>query len=246
MIRIQPVPIPILTYHQIEEAPPRGAQFRSLYVSPGAFAGHMAMLSALGYQGLGMAALVPYLKGEKTGKVVGITLDDGYLNNLTQALPTLQRHGFSATCYFVSHRLGRTNDWDRDLGVAQVPLMNAAQMREWRASGQEVGAHSRNHARLMSLGAAAAREEIAYAKSELEHLTGHAVQHFCYPFGEFEDRHVHMVAEAGYLTATTTQRGRAQATDDFLQLPRVPVLRSTTRLALWLKLATGYEDRRRT
>lgn len=239
------MPIPILTYHQIDDAPPRGAPYRSLYVSPSAFAGQMSMLAALGYQGLGMAALMPYLKGEKTGKVVGITFDDGYLNNLTHALPTLQRYGFSATCYFVSHRLGRTNDWDRDVGIAQVPLMNADQMRQWRASGQEVGAHSRNHTRLMSLDKGAAMEEIAYAKSELEHLTGSAVQHFCYPFGEFDAQHVRMVADAGYLTATTTERGRVRASDPLLQLPRVPILRSTTRLALWLKLATGYEDRRR-
>jgi len=30
-----------------------------------------------------------------------------------------------------------------------------------------------------------------------------------------------------------------------MQLPRVPVLRSTSLPLLWLKLATGYEDRRR-
>ena len=38
--------------------------------------------------------------------VVGITLDDGYLNNLTHAAPLLERHGFSATCYVVSQLIG--------------------------------------------------------------------------------------------------------------------------------------------
>ncbi len=238
-------PVPILTYHQIDAAPPRGAPFRSLYVAPEAFARQMAMLAMLGYQGLGMHALLPYLKGEKTGKVVGITFDDGYRNNLAHALPVLLRHGFSATCYFVSQRLGRTNDWDEALGVAQTRLMDAGQLREWAAAGQDVGAHSRNHVRLGAVSDAIAREEIASSKAELEHLSGTAVRHFCYPFGEYSTAHVDMVREAGYDTATTTQRGRANAGDDLLQLPRAPVVRATTRPGLWLKLATAYEDRRR-
>ncbi len=54
-----------------------------------------------------------------------------------------------------------------------------------------------------------------------------------------------MVKEAGYLTATTTQRARTQATDDLFELPRVPVLRTTSWPLLWLKVATRYEDKRR-
>lgn len=239
------IPVPILTYHQIDAAPPRGAPFRSLYASPGAFGRQMAWLARLGYQGLCMSALMPYLTGEKQGKVVGITFDDGYLNNLTSALPVLQRHGFSATCYVVSQRLGQTNDWDAAIGVAQARLMNAGHLREWLAAGQEIGAHSRQHARLTALPLAAAREEIAWPKAELEHITGQAVRHFCYPFGDYAPEHAAMVQQAGYSSATTTQRGRAHSGDNVFQLPRVPVLRATTRPALWLKIATAYEDRRR-
>ncbi len=238
-------PIPILTFHQIDAAPARGASFRSLYVSPKVFAQQMALLAGLGYRGLSMPALLPYLKGVKTGKVVGITFDDGYCNNVVHAVPVLQRHGFSATCYFVSQRLGGANDWDAALGVAQTPLMDASQLREWAAAGQDIGAHSRNHVRLTAVPAAMAREEIAASKSELEQVSGTAVRHFCYPFGAYSTEHVAMVREAGYDTATTTRRGRARAGDDLLQLPRAPVLRATTRPGLWLKLATAYEDRRR-
>ena len=237
--------VPILTYHQIDAAPPKGARFRSLVVAPDAFARQMGLLKALGYQGLGMTALQPYLRGEKQGKVVGITLDDGYLNNLTHALPVLQRHGFSATCYCVSQRLGFTNTWDADAGVAQVPLMNASQVREWVSAGQEAGAHTRTHAHLNLLDEAQAAEEIAGCKAELEHITGQAVRHFCYPFGEFSPAHVEAVKAAGFETATTTFRGRTKAADDLFLLPRVPVLRSTLLPLFWAKVATAYEDQRR-
>ena len=68
--------IPILMYHQIDVPPPRGTPLRGLVVSPGAFARQMWLLKALGYQGLSMRELEPYLKGERQGRVVGITFDE--------------------------------------------------------------------------------------------------------------------------------------------------------------------------
>jgi peptidoglycan/xylan/chitin deacetylase (PgdA/CDA1 family) len=236
--------IPILVYHQIDVAPPKGAAFRSLYVAPDAFARQMRLLKLLGYQGLSMTALLPYLKGDKQGKVCGITFDDGYLNNLQHALPVLHAHGFSSTCYVVSQRLGQTNDWDAVTGIAPVPLMNVGHLNQWIAGGQEIGAHTRQHVHLPAMTDEDSFHEIAASRAEIETLIHVSVQHFCYPYGEFEPSHVDMVRRADYLTATTTARARCQSGDDFLQLSRVPVLRSTTLPVLWLKLATAYEDRR--
>jgi len=238
-------PIPILVYHQISQAPPRGAPFRGLYVAPQSFARQMAWLRLLGYQGLSMGALLPYLRGEKSGKVVGITFDDGYQNNLSHALPVLVRHGFSSTCYVVSNLLGKTNVWDRDIGIVQVPLMNAEALRQWVAGGQEVGSHTQNHARLLQCDAATALAEMTQDRAALEGLLGVPVRHFCYPYGEYAPEHVAMAQQAGFLTATTTRRGRSAVQGDLLELPRVPVLRSTSLPVFWLKVATGYEDRKR-
>lgn len=237
-------PIPILTYHQIAKAPPKGAPFRSLYVDPSAFARQMAWLRMLGYRGLSMGALMPYLRGERVGKVVGITFDDGYLNNLTHAAPVLVRNGFSATCYVVSQRVGQTNLWDQSLGIAQAPLMDISHLQQWAQAGLEIGAHTRNHVRLTQTDAVECAQEIAQARADLEAMVGNPVHHFCYPYGDFDSSHVQMVRTAGYASATTTRRGRTFLHHDICQLPRVPVLRTTTLAALWLKVGTAYEDRR--
>ncbi|MEO5670959.1 MAG: polysaccharide deacetylase family protein [Ramlibacter sp.] len=236
--------IPILTYHQVDAPPAGGVPYRSLVVSPSGFGRHMGLLKALGYQGLSMSALEPYLRGEKTGKVVGVTLDDGYVNNLEHALPVLRHHGFSATCYVVSGQLGGSNVWDHAKGVPPQRLMNAAQLKAWLAGGQEVGAHTRSHADLLQAGDQAAREEIAGCKHDLERELEAEVRHFCYPYGHYRPEHAAIVRDAGYATATTTRRARSSQTDDLFELPRVPVLRTTTRPLLWMKVATGYEDRR--
>ena len=242
-------PIPILVYHQIDEAPPKGKPFRSLYVSPAAFARQMRLLSWLGYTGLSMSRLLPYLKGESVGKVVGITFDDGYLNNLKNALPVLLQHGFSSTCYAVSALAGKTNVWDQATGIAQTPLMDGLQMRQWVAGGQEIGSHTRSHIDLQRADDARCRQEITLGKTELEAALGletaTGIEHFCYPYGRYEGRHVEMAEALGFATSTTTQRRRCHAGTSLFELPRVPVVRSTSLPVFWLKLATAYEDRRR-
>lgn len=70
------------------------------------------------------------------------------------------------------------------------------------------------------------------------------LEHFCYPYGCYHSAHVNMVRQAGFASATTTQRGRVHSGADLWQLPRVPVLRATTLAVFWLKVATRYEDRR--
>ena len=238
-------PIPILVYHQIAEAPPQGSPFRSLYVAPKSFSRQMAWLKMLGYQGLSMSRLQPYLLGEKTGKVVGITFDDGYENNLVHALPVLLQHEFSATCYAVSGLLGKTNMWDESIGIKQTSLMNKAQIRQWTQVGQEIGSHTRQHIDLTAASEQECCAEIRAGKNELEAVVDQPVEHFCYPYGRYDPAHVGMVRESGFLTATTTQRSRCHAQTDLLELPRVPVMRSTSLPVFWLKIATRYEDRRR-
>lgn len=235
--------IPILMYHQIDEPPPRGTALRGLTVAPSSFAWQMRMLRLLGYRGLSMHDLEPYLTGEKKGKVVGITFDDGYQNNLHHALPVLKKNGFTATCYGVSDMLGGTNAWDRGL-VAEKPLMTLNDWRAWRAAGMDIGSHTRTHAKLTELSADQARDQIERSKSTLEDAIGCPVNHFCYPYGWFNTEHASMVQEAGYSTATTTRRGRVHAGDNRFTLNRIMVARATNPILFAAKIMTRYEDRK--
>lgn len=237
-------------YHQVDVSPPKGTPLRGLVVSPGAFARQMATLWALGFKGLSMKDLMPYLLGHQKGRVFGITFDDGYENNLQHALPVLQRFGFTATCYVVAQRAGQQNQWDLERGVPQVPLMGMAHMQAWIDAGQEIGSHTLTHPDLQQLARDHQQREIIDSKSllqaQLNQIGG--VRHFCYPYGSFDDSAIDCAALAGYDTATTTIRGRAHPAQgrDLLVLPRVLVSRTTTCLHLLLKCLTRYEDRRST
>lgn len=235
--------IPILMYHQIDAPPPKGTPLRGLVVSPQSFARQMQLLHWMGYRGLSMRDLEPYLQGNKVGKVVGITFDDGYQNNLVHALPTLKRYGFTATCYGVSGLFGGTNVWDADK-VAAKPLMTLPEWRQWHEAGMDVGSHTRHHADLTALSDAEAQQEIQQSKLELENAIGCEVRHFCYPYGRYSDVHAQMAQASGYVTATTTHRGRAQSGDNLYRLKRIMVARATHAIQFILKTRTTYEDRR--
>lgn len=231
-------------YHNIARAPRKLSVYRSLYVSPGAFSRQLWLLHRLGYTGLSMSAAMPYLRGERAGRVAVITLDDGYADNLESALPPLQKFGFTATVYAVSGKIGQFNAWDaQKLGIRKR-LMTVAELRQWSDGGMEIGAHTRSHPRLTTCDDRTLHDEICGSKTDLEDLVGTPVTQFCYPYGDLDDRVVAATREAGYAAATATRRGRAVPGADLWRLPRVQIARHHLLPQFAMRTLTGYEDRR--
>ncbi len=237
-------PIPILMYHSIETMP-KGTVMRGLHVPPKRFAFQMRLLRLFGYQGLSMNKLQPYLEGEKTGKVVGLTFDDGYKNNLTNALPTLKKYGFSATCYIVSKNIDGINHWDIDKGIPQNPMMNKEEIQSWIDTGMEIGSHTQNHVFLTKINKNEAIKEINHSKKDLEKEFKVNVDHFCYPYGDYNNDIVSATKDAGYRTGTTVNRGKVKIGDNLLTLHRVSITHHTLPHLFLLKVLGGYENKYR-
>jgi peptidoglycan/xylan/chitin deacetylase (PgdA/CDA1 family) len=235
--------IPILMYHSIQSMP-RSTLMRSLHVPPKRFAFQMWMLKLLGYKALSLKNLKPYLSGEKRGKVVGLTFDDGYQNNLTYAAPVLLKYNFSATCYIVSNCIGLSNIWDMDQGIAQMPLMNENEINEWLSLGMDIGAHTRTHIDLTKASEKVAYNEINGSKVDLEKKFNTSITDFCYPFGRFNHLLAEVVKSSGYNSSTTMLRGRVNSKTDSYKIPRIPINHHTLPHLFLSKILTKYEDKR--
>jgi len=240
---MQNIKIPILMYHSIESMP-KTTVMRSLHVPPRRFDFQMKMLKLLGYQALSLKKLKPYLDGKKQGKVVGITFDDGYQNNLINAVPILLKYNFSATCYIVSENLGLSNTWDLDKGITQRPLMTIDEIKSWLSFGMDIGGHTQTHADLTKISIKAAKREINTSKDDLENTFNTQVTDFCYPFGRFNNLISDLVKESGYLSATTMERGIVKSMTNRFMLPRMPINHRTLPHLFLAKILTNYEDRR--
>lgn len=237
--------IPILMYHQIGTPSPKGTPYRGLTVHPRDFKRQMVWLKRFGYTGLSMRDLMPYIRGEKTGKVVGITFDDGYQNVLHNAVPVLNDLGFTSTNYIVSNHLAGTNFWDHAKGIPSSQLMSLNELQQWLAAGQEIGSHTLDHVDLPETEPLEAQRQIQQSKLDLENQLQTSVEAFCYPYGHKNSDIENWVRQSGYTNATTTARGLALPSDDVFDLPRVLVARSTHIFRFLQKCLTQLEHKKR-
>jgi peptidoglycan/xylan/chitin deacetylase (PgdA/CDA1 family) len=154
------------------------------------------------------------------------------------ALPIMREHGFRSIQFLVADLLGKTSQWQASSGEVAGALMDKAQVKDWLASGQEIGSHTLTHPRLTQISPAQAREEISGSKKKLEDSFGIAVEHFCYPYGDWNPAVRELVTEAGYASACTTKFGVNTTDADPFALKRFTVRypsRKLKNLGAWLR-----------
>jgi peptidoglycan/xylan/chitin deacetylase (PgdA/CDA1 family) len=234
----------ILTYHNIASAP-CGALLPKLYVDPSNFARQMWCLKRMGLRGVSMSEGLWHLDRDRAGRVIALTFDDGYVDNLQHAASTLREFGFGATCFIVSGCVGAYNLWDAEALRVRKPLMDVRELKAWLGEGLELGSHTRSHPHLNELDADTAEAEIAGSRADLERVASVKIDHFCYPYGSVNARVARQVEAAGYRSAVTTQRGLARAHDNRFLLPRMSVSGRRGLLRFTLKAATPYGAWRR-
>ncbi len=202
---------PVLTYHKLGPRP-RGVLLKGLYVGKALF---LRQLLELKEAGFGSGSFDAPTKPPHGRRVI-LTFDDGYVNALKHGIGPLAETGFAAIQFLPSSLLGRRNEWDVAHGEAPEAIMDVGQVREWLAAGHTIGSHTCTHPRLTALPVALAREEVSASKKRLEDEFGRAVDHFCYPYGDWNPAVRDIVEAAGYRSACTTDTGmNTSATDRF-------------------------------
>jgi len=205
----------IFMYHGVADADEDPNQ---LCVSPARFAEQMAWLARRGLRGVGIAELVDAMRAGRQRGLVGLTFDDGYTNVLETALPVLRQHGFGATAYIISDRLGGTNEWDEG-PVWQ--LMTGDQVRELAAAGIEIGSHAATHMRLAGASPAQLTAEISESRISLGALLGTEIRGFAFPYGSMDAASRQAVRDAGYEYACAVEASTAEI--GLMALPRLYV-----------------------
>jgi peptidoglycan/xylan/chitin deacetylase (PgdA/CDA1 family) len=203
----------VLMYHGVEDVP---VDPHRLCVTPAKFAEQMTWIAERGLRGVGMGELLAAVRAGKDRGLVGLTFDDGYVNVLTNALPELQRHGFTATMFIISGLLGRTNEWDEGY---EWPLMSARQVGKLAAAGMEIGSHSVTHPRLRGIAADRLSDEVARSRETLTEILGQPVRGFAYPYGSMDAAARQAVSDAGYDYACSVET--PIGTLGALALPRI-------------------------
>jgi peptidoglycan/xylan/chitin deacetylase (PgdA/CDA1 family) len=210
------VTVPVLTYHRV--APLSAVGITDLKVEPSNFIAELSALKNNGYHTIHQWQLFDALyKGAALpAKPVIISVDDGYVDDVTRILPALQRFHMVATFFVITGRM------------TEPGFLNADQIRQLDQAGMDVGDHTAHHVDLRLLTANELATETAGSRRVLQHVLGHPVYFFAYPFGAFNDAVISGVKAAGFTMAYTTAGGTTESTSSPLTMPRIHVGRAET------------------
>ena len=210
-----PAQLPILMYHYVDdEPPPAGPYADGLTVRTPDFREEMAYLADNGYRAVLLEDVAAALDGGASlpaGKLVALTFDDGGLDNYTVAYPILREHGFVATFFVITGKVGGEG------------LMTWEQLKEMKAAGMSIQSHTRSHPDLTGLGAEALSTQLAGSRTDIEEKIGGSVRVLCYPSGAYDESVMKAARTAGYTLAVTTNSGKKLDPTAALQLPRTRV-----------------------
>jgi peptidoglycan/xylan/chitin deacetylase (PgdA/CDA1 family) len=228
----------ILTYHRI--AVPRSGSFEALTVPPQRFARQLKILQLLRYEFLSLDDLCLWFAGEQkmAKRPVVITFDDGYGDIYEHAFALLHAGRLPAVVFLVADR--KADSWREREGKGPLQLLSWSQIKFMSEAGIVFGSHSLTHARLTRCNEVQLRAEVIDSKKMIEDQIGRSVKHFCYPYGNFDQRVQHTVQEAGYETACTTERGAVLPGTDPWRLPRLAVGKRMGSNRFLLRLVLGH------
>ncbi len=228
----------ILMYHRVTRLP----GYDQLTVTPERFEEQIAALKSRWHVVTLAEALATLESGGPRAPTAVVTFDDGYRDNLVNALPVLRKHAVPATI-FVTARFsdgsqrhpryadepGRLHlDWEEIATLAREP-------------GISIGSHTLTHPYLTRLDDRTAEREVAGSRDEIAQHIGRDVDFFCYPSGDLTARERALAAAAGYRAAVSVCPGGNRDARDRFALRRTEVTDRDGARELLLKLVGAYD-----
>lgn len=180
-----------------------------------------------------------------------LTFDDGFANNVEQALPELLRLRFPALFFITLQHVLDPTDWLPSIrrGLDGLDLarispearhdlfdgMSLAQLERLAASpDMTIGSHTLSHPFLTRLDDASLARELGESRHRLAEISGQNVDWLAYPTGDYDRRIAEAAEDAGYRAAVVeSSRGVARP---LYEIPRVGIYDSS-RAVLEAKLS---------
>ena len=161
------------------------------------FEQEMGLLASAGFHSISLSDLRNWSRAlvSLTPKPIIITFDDGYAGNFRHALPVLIEHGFTATFFVVTNKIG------------DPAMLTWAELAEMNRQGMSIQSHTANHPLLSTLTEARTREELVESKKTIEDKLGAPVYFLSLPNGDSNPSYVKVAQENGYLGGCCSQFG---------------------------------------
>src|SRR3989344_495152 len=217
----------ILLYHRIADIQ---NDPHLLAVSPENFNNQLKFLKE-NFKIISLAQLIQDIKTKRIqNDSVAITFDDGYADNLYNALPILEKHGIPATIFITTGKIGDDAPfyWEGDYPEKdRGRCLNQEELNRLSSSKFiEIGAHTVSHPRLSRISIEEQAKEIAESRQTLNRLLNMPINSFAYPFGgkgTFNEATMTLVRKNGFNYACANIHKRVTKKTQLYTLPRFVV-----------------------
>lgn len=223
--------INVLMYHSISPAT------APTCIAPETFRMQMGMLAECGYGTVTLSDFASWRRGERElpAKTAVITFDDGFADFASAAHPVLRDHGFTATVFLPTSRMGGAVNWDGD--ASQSPLLSWDEIQALAEEGVEFGGHGLSHSDLTGLPPHDMQNEVRGPKQAIEEKLQRPVASFAPPYGRSTPAIREEIAR-NYEISLGVRFARARRDCDLFDVPRIEMFyyRDATR---WRDHLTG-------
>ncbi len=168
---------------------------------------------------------------EPLGRIVVLTFDDGYADQLLYAVPLLRKYGANATFYIISGQVGRP----RHLSGAQSAADEPAGVRYRRAR--------RATRRSLADDVRAAELPNSDIDCETARVRARPVDSYAYPSGRFNAQTLTIVQRAGVAVALTTDASYVLPPQNRFELTRLRISSDWSAAAFWAAVRAARRDR---
>lgn len=211
-------------------------------VPPEVLADQLDTLLAAGWAALTPTEVVAFIRDGAPipARSFFVTFDDCYAELPTHGVRILAAAAVPSAAFVVTTRVGDCNRWDTALGARSLPLASWSELAALVEGDADVelGAHSRTHPKLSTLGPEDLTLEVAGAGADLAAQGVHA-RLFAYPHGEHNAAVEAAVANAGFDVAFTVTPGVARTGESPYRVPRLEVFPDDRGRQLVRKVALG-------
>ncbi len=235
--------IPVLMYHMITKSEIQTKH--RIFVTTDQFDKQLAAYQKWGYETLTFQGLEDFISEKKDWtlfpkKPLFLTFDDGYTNNLTEALPLLKKYNFKAVIYLLAHNDIIDNHWD----AGEIPpqaLMNSQERKNLFESGFfEIGSHGLTHDPLTKMNLSEATYQLTESKSILEKEFEAKVLSYAFTYGLRNDTLADEAFHCGYKYIVNTDQGGFHLSQPITSIFRTPVFPQDNGFKLWRKVQPWY------
>ena len=208
--------VPVLMFHYIRTVDKtKDLLGYNLSYEPALFAKLLDALDKAGYKTIHPSDLLDSAQNKLPTKPIILTFDDGYEDFLTNALPELNKHHFTAVEAIIVDKM--THD------ISGQTYLSPTQVKQIDQQGIDIFSHTQSHIELSKATPTKQRQELSDSKIALEKLLGHSVTGVVYPSGKYSKTTLAITKQLGYQIAFTTAPGLDSSTENLLKLQRIRV-----------------------